>query len=149
MSGPRFSVGQSGRTGRRMPGLGALLRDDRGAVSLEFTVLVPFFMMMMVLFADATVVYLTHSEMFNVVRELSRRMSTGQIQNQDQAATYVADKLFLGERQYLVVTEFNGDKTATIEVDLLDAAIFGVWFTPLLGHRLAATATVGEEPRIE
>lgn len=149
MSGSRLSVGQSGLRVRSMPCLGALLRDDRGAVSVEFTVLVPFFIFLMVLFADATVVYLTHSEMFNAARELSRRMSTGQVQNQDQAATYVADKLFLGERKYYVSTDFDGDKTATITVDLLDAAIFGMWFTPLLGHRLSATATVGEEPRIE
>lgn len=149
MSASRSSVGRSGRAGRRMPGLGALLRDDRGAVSVEFTVLVPFFVMLMVFIADATVIYLTHSEMFNAARELSRRMSTGEIQNRDQAEAYVVDKLFLGERQYYVYVDFNGDKTATIGIDLLDAAIFGVWFKPLVGKSLIATATVGEEPRVE
>lgn len=143
------SVAARGRSGRRGPGLRALLGDDRGAVTVEFTVLVPFFVLLLVFFADATVLYLTHSEMFNAARETSRRMATGQIRTQDEAMDYVADKLFLGQRDYYVGTDFNGDKTVTISVDLLDAAIFGIWFQPLLGQALVATATVGEEPRIE
>ena len=57
------------------------LRDSKGAVTTEFTVLVPFFVMLLVFFADASVIYLTHSEMFNTARDIARRMSTDQIKS--------------------------------------------------------------------
>ena len=142
-------IAEPGQTVRRMAGLAAFLRDDRGAISVEFTVLVPFFVLLLVFFADATVIYLTHSEMFNTARELSRRMATGQIQTQAQAEAYVADKLLLGQRTYYVWTDFHNDKSVAVVIDVVDAAIFGHWFRPLLGRELVATATVGEEPRIE
>ena len=54
-------------------------KDEKGAVTMEFTVLVPFFVVLLIFFADASVIYFTHSEMFNAARDISRRMSTGQI----------------------------------------------------------------------
>ena len=133
----------------RTPSLHRFLCDDRGAVTVEFTVLVPFFLFLLVLFADATVIYLSHSEMFNTARELSRSVATGEVRTQAEAETYVANKLFLGERDYYVYVDFDNDKTVTIAVNIYDAAIFGIWFSPLIGRELVATATVAEEPRIE
>lgn len=126
-----------------------LLRDDTGAVTTEFTVLVPFFIFLLVLFADATVIYLTHSEMFNAAREISRRVATGELQDHSQVQAYAADKLFLGQRDYYVGVDFSGDKTVTIAVHLYDAAIFGYFFRPILGRELVAISTAGEEPQIE
>jgi Flp pilus assembly pilin Flp len=126
-----------------------LARDESGAVSLEFTVLVPFFVMLMVFFADATVIYLTHTEMFNAAREISRRASTGELQDQSQAQSYANSKLLLGERTYYVDVDFSGDnKRVTIAIPLYDAAIFGVFFRPILGRALVAVATTSAEPRI-
>lgn len=125
------------------------IRDERGSVSMEFTVLVPFFLMLLVFFADATVIYLTHTEMFNTAREISRRASTGELQDQSQAQAYATDKLLLGERTYYVDVDFSGNnKTVTIAIPLYDAAIFGVFFRPILGQALVAVATTSGEPRI-
>ena len=133
----------------RSCGMQRFVRDERGAVTLEFTILVPFFMMFLVLFADATVIYLTHTVMFNAAREISRRASTGEIQNLSQAASYAGDKLLLGARAYYVNVDFSGDeKTVRIGIPLYDAAIFGVFFRPILGRELVSIATVSEEPRI-
>lgn len=125
-----------------------LVRDDTGAVTLEFTVLVPFFIMLLVFFADATVIYSTHTEMFNAAREISRSMSTGELGDQSQVESYAVKKLFLGERTYYVDADFTDDKKVTIAVHLYDAAIFGVFFRPILGKELVAIATAAEEPRI-
>lgn len=156
MSAPRGKASPLSRCCPRLPakngvsrGVGCLVRDERGAVTVEFTVLVPFFVFLLVLFADATVIYLSHSEMYNAARELSRSVSTGEVRNQAEAEAYVADKLFLGDRDYYVYVDFDQDKTVTIAVNVYDAAIFGLWFTPLVGRELVATATVAEEPRIE
>jgi len=140
-------VRAAGRNLRRS--LQQLACDESGAVSLEFTVLVPFFVMLMVFFADGTVIYLTHTEMFNAAREISRRASTGELQDQSQAQSYANSKLLLGERTYYVDVDFSGDnKTVTIAIPLYDAAIFGVFFRPILGKALVAVATTSAEPRI-
>lgn len=125
------------------------LRNEMGAVTVEFTVLVPFFVFLMVFFADTTVIYLTHSEMFNTAREVSRRASTGEIQNLSQAEAYANEKLMLGARTYSVDVDFSGDNNIVrIGIPLYDAAIFGVFFRPILGKELVAIASVSEEPRI-
>lgn len=123
-------------------------RDETGAVSTEFTVLVPFFVLFLVFFADATVIYLTHSEMFNVAREISRRVSTGELKNLSEVEAYAKANLFLGSREYFVAADFGGEKRATLVIGLYDAAIFGAFFRPILGKELVATAATGEEPRI-
>ena len=41
----------------------ALLSDETGAVTIEFTTLVPAFILLLVFFVDASTVYLTRSEM--------------------------------------------------------------------------------------
>lgn len=116
---------------------------------MEFTVLVPFFVMLLVFFADATIIYMTHTTMFNVAREISRRASTGEFQGQNQAQSYANEKLLLGERTYYVDVDFSGDdKIVRIAIRLYDAAIFGVFFRPILGRELVAIATASEEPRI-
>lgn len=125
------------------------VRDERAAVTMEFTVLVPFFVMLLVFFADATIIYMTHTTMFNVAREISRRASTGELQDQNQALSYANEKLLLGERTYYVDVDFSGDdKTVRIAIHLYDAAIFGLFFQPILGRELVATATASGEPRI-
>lgn len=125
------------------------LRDEVGAVTVEFTALFPFFVLLMVFFADSTVIYLTHSEMFNAAREVSRRVSTGEIQTLSQAETYANDKLMLGARTYFVDVDFSGEnKMVRIGIPLYDAAIFGVFFRPILGKELVAIASVSAEPRI-
>lgn len=125
------------------------VRDERAAVTMEFTVLVPFFVMLLLFFADATIIYMTHTTMFNVAREISRSASTGEFQDQNQAQSYANEKLLLGERTYYVAVDFSGDdKTVRIAIRLYDAAIFGFFFRPILGRELVAIATASGEPRI-
>jgi len=125
----------------------AFLKDEKGAVTVEFTVLVPFFVFLLIFFADASVIYFTHSEMFNAARDISRRMSTGQIETQDQALAYAAQRLYLGDRVYTVDADFaSGDMPVSIGMPVGQAAIFGVWFEPIIGRALVATARTRREP---
>lgn len=128
-----------------MPSMSRFIQDQKGAVTIEFTTLVPAFVLMMVFFVDASVIYFTHSEMYNVARDLARRMSTGQIENDQQALDYAAERLFLGERTYVVDSDFQ-DVTVTIAVRVSDAAVFGAWFRPILGQALVARSEMGREP---
>ncbi len=53
------------------------LRDEKGAVTIEFVLWVPIFVGLFVLVTDASIIYLTHSEMWSVARDTTRRMTTG------------------------------------------------------------------------
>lgn len=132
----------------RLPGWlpSRFLRDERGAVTIEFTFLVPFFVLLLVLFADSAVVYLTHTEMFNVARDAARRMSTGQLKTNAEVVTYAQQHLHLGSRTYGIEPNFGSNNQVTVFIHVSEAAIFGYWFGPVLGQTLAATATVQAEP---
>lgn len=145
----RGEAGASSRAQGDSCAMTRLLRDDRGAVTTEFTVLVPFFISLMVLFADLSVLYLTHTEMFNAAREISRRMATGELQGPADVQAYAASKLFLGVRKYQVDTDFSGEKRVAISVEIQDAAFVGLFLTPLLGRQLVAIASAGREPSTE
>ncbi len=123
-----------------------LLRDDAGAVTVEFTVLVPFFVLLLVFFADASIVYLTHSEMYANARDIARKMSVDEFTTPAEVQTYASDHLFLGDRTYVVEPSFGANMTVTIAVPVAEAAISGVFFTPILGRQLTASATVRREP---
>lgn len=132
-------------TSHLFPSALQLLRAETGAVTIEFTTLVVPFVLMMVFFMDTSVIYFTHSEMYNVARDIARRMATGQIQNDDEALQYATEHLFLGQRSYILDSDFR-ESAVTIAVSVSDAAVFGTWFTPILGRTLIARATVGPEP---
>lgn len=124
------------------------LRDQKGAVTIEFTVLVPIFVLLLVFFADAAVIYMTHSEMFKVARDTARRMSTGQLETASEVEAHAAQHLFLGQRTYTVLANFGGVKRVTVRVPVGEAAIFGAWFKPVLGRTLEASAAMRSEPRL-
>lgn len=125
--------------------LNQFLSDQRGVVTIEFTTLVVPFILMMVFFVDASMIYFTHTEMFNVARDVARRMSTDEIKNDSEALEYAKERLLLGDRTYYFDSDFNTD-TVTIAVSVGDAAVFGAWFRPILGRALVARSTMGHEP---
>lgn len=119
--------------------------DEQGAVTIEFTVLLPFFIFMLVIFADASIIWLTHSEMYNAARDIARKMSVGTIASEQEAADYAAQRLFLGDRTYTVDATFGNDRVVRISVPVADAAIFGTFFGPVIGRELSATAVMRRE----
>lgn len=128
--------------------IGRFLTDEQGAVTIEFTVLVPFFILLMVLLVDTSVVYMTHSEMFSTARDIARRMSTGELSTEQEVLDYAAGTLFLGDRTYTVDADFGEEMRCAIAVPVADAAIFGIFFRPLLDWALVASAVTSREPMI-
>ena len=123
------------------------LGDEKGAVTIEFVLWVPIFVGLFVFVTDASIVYLTHSEMWSVARDTTRRMTTGQITSRAQAAEYAASHLFLGSRTYVIDPDFDSaDMNVTIAIGLDDAAIFGFFFKEILGRSLVASVTMRKEP---
>jgi Flp pilus assembly protein TadG len=46
------------------------LRDERGSATIEFVLWVPVFMILLVATTDASILYLHHTEMWNVSRDV-------------------------------------------------------------------------------
>jgi uncharacterized membrane protein len=126
--------------------LRTFLGDGTGAVTIEITTLVPFFVMLLVFFADASVIYLTRSEMYYAARDIARGMSVDTITTQQEAEAYAARHLFLGSRSYDVHANFGADMSATISIPVGEAAVFGFFLTQIIGRELSASATARREP---
>ncbi len=122
------------------------LRDEKAAVTIEFVLWVPIFVGLFILVTDASIVYLTHSEMWSVARDTTRRMTTGEITSPAEVRDYAAAHLFLGNRTYAIDQDFGVDMNVTIVIGLDDAAIFGVFFKQILGQSLVASVTMRKEP---
>lgn len=120
--------------------------DDSGAVTIEFTTLVVAFVMMLVFFTDASIIYLTRTEMWNVARDITRRMTTEQLATTDEVRDYAAQHLLIGGRNYVVDPDFGGDMQVRIAVPTIEAAIFGAWFRPVIGDYLVAEVNMRREP---
>lgn len=130
-----------------MTGMKRFLRDEKGAVTVEFVTLVPMFVLMLMFFTDASILYLTHSDMFNTARDIARRMSTEQITTVAEAHAYAVESLQLYNRVYVLTTDpALAEMTVTISVGVRDAAIFGAFLAPVLGRTLSASATMRREP---
>ncbi len=126
----------------------AFLRDEKAAVTIEFVLWVPIFIGLFVFVTDASIIYLTHSEMWSVARDTTRRMTTGEITTRDEARDYAAARLFLGSRTYVIdpTDPALADMNVTIAIGLDDAAIFGFFFKGILGKSLVASVTMRKEP---
>lgn len=130
-----------------MRNLQGFLGDEQGAVTIEFVTLVPMFVLLLMFFTDASILYLTHSDMFNTARDIARRMSTEQITTVEEARDYAMESLQLYNRVYVLTTDPSlADMTVTISVGVRDAAIFGAFLAPVLGRTLSASATMRREP---
>ena len=126
----------------------SFIKDRKGAVTVEFTVLVPACVFLLILFADTSIVYLTHSEMYNAARDIARRMATHELETPSDVQAYAEEHLFLGMRQYAVDPNFGSVMSVSIAVGVNQAVFFGVLFEPILGKTLVATASVRAETRL-
>ncbi len=130
----------------RWPGVSQFLRDEHGSATIEFVLWVPIFVVILVAATDATVLYLHHTEMWNVSRDVARRIAVGDMSEADAAAA-VESELFLYSRAYTVATSNPADLDVriAIQTSIMDASVFG-FFEPVLGRYLTAMVTMRREP---
>ena len=124
----------------------AFISDDRAAATTEFVLWVPIFVLGLVATTDATVLYLHHTEMWNVSRDIARRVAVG-IMTEADAVAAVQNEMFLYSRAYNVATSDPAelDVWIKIETKVADASVFG-FFEPVLDRYLSASVTMRREP---
>ncbi len=130
----------------RWPGVSQFLRDEHGSATIEFVLWVPIFVVILVAATDATILYLHHTEMWNVSRDVARRVAVGDMTEADAAAA-VQNEMFLYSRAYTVSTSNPADLDVKIMIrtSVRDASVFG-FFEPVLDRYLTAMVTMRREP---
>lgn len=126
--------------------LQGFLRDDQGSATIEFVLWVPIFVVLLVATTDATILYLHHTEMWNVSRDVARRVAVGDM-TEAEAVNVVQSEMFLYSSAYTVATSqpTDLDVQIVIQTQVADASIFG-FFKPVLGDFLTASVTMRREP---
>ncbi len=130
----------------RWPRVSKFLHDEHGSATIEFVLWVPIFVVILVAATDATVLYLHHTEMWNVSRDVARRVAVGDMTEADAAAA-VQNEMFLYSRAYTVATSnpTDLDVQIMIQTSIADASVFG-FFEPIMGRYLTASVTMRREP---
>ena len=128
------------------PSASQFLRDEHGSATIEFVLWVPVFVVILVAATDATILYLHHTEMWNVSRDVARRVAVGDMSEAD-AVDVVGNEMFLYSRAYTVSTSDPADLDVQIQIQtsVADASVFG-FFEPVLGRFLTAMVTMRREP---
>ena len=121
-----------------------LTRDERGAATIEFVLWVPVFIFLLIATTDAVVLYLSHTEMWNVSRDIARRVAVGDI-TEAEAVEEVQKQLFLANGAYTVTTSVDRDVVVEISTNVGDASVFGV-FKKVLDRDLNARVVMLREP---
>ncbi len=103
-------------------------RDETGSATIEFVLWVPIIVALLIITIDATTVYVTHKEMWNVARDTARRIVTNKFDNVAQAKTYAHDALNL-RQHYNYDVEIYYDEATMAEViirfEVADMSILG------------------------
>ena len=112
----------------RWPRVSQFLRDEHGSATIEFVLWVPIFVVILVAATDATILYLHHTEMWNVSRDVARRVAVGDMTEAD-AVNVVQNEMFLYSRAYTVATSDPADLDVKImiQTSIADASVFGVF----------------------
>ena len=126
--------------------LSAFLRDEQGSATIEFVLWVPVFVILLVATIDATVLYLHHTEMWNVSRDVARRVAVGDMTEND-VVQVVQNEMYLYSNAYTVATSqpTDLDVTIAIQTSIADASVFG-FFQAVLADNVVAAVTMRREP---
>ena len=137
-----------------MCGILTFFRDDRGSQSIEFVLWLPIIGALLVIISYASILYTTHTEMWNVARDTARRMTTGVLEVGVPAEDYAYSQLklyeLLGSGYDVQATEDTTTSTMNVVITLsvtdgsFDAGFFGA--LTLVGGTMAARVVMRAEP---
>lgn len=127
------------------------LRDETGAMTIEFVLWIPVIVALLTVVIDATTLYITHTEMWNVARDTARRMVSGRITTLDEARNCAAAAMSLRDFPYYVDAAYDKDTGAEvlIAIKVNDMAIIGYSPLSILGGNMVAHVIMRPDPDLE
>lgn len=120
--------------------------DERGAVTIEFVAIVPFFMLFFAFFVDTCMIYFTYVDMYAVARDASRRYSTDQFESTNEVRDYVAERLVGHAVRYHVTIPDDIQREVIVTANIFDTALFGAVLYSFVGENFRARASALREP---
>jgi Flp pilus assembly protein TadG len=123
----------------------SFLIDEKGSATVEFVLLFPLFSMVLLLLADASLLFLRQTNLMNISRDTARivsryAMTPAEAKAYAEAAARTGQSTATAE-----VTVLNGFVTVTITSDASSAAPFGM-VTFAVGDEIVAQAVSTMEP---
>jgi hypothetical protein len=125
----------------------AFVNDESGGPTIEFVTIFPAFVVMLLFVLDASILYLTHADLFNTSRDVARRVAVGDLHVADIPA-YVSQRALLGERTLSVGSYSGSVVIIEISVNVGDASVVG-FFKPLLSREMRVRVEMLREPTPE
>lgn len=131
-----------------MRGVVQFLKDERGSETIQFVMFLPLFAFLVVIVIDATTLYQTHSEMWNVARDTARRMAARQLNSAAEAEAYAVTHLTMFANTYQVSATYDpdADMVVVIDVPISDSMIFGAFLGPVLNRNMRSRVKMRAEP---
>lgn len=135
----------------------AFLTDQRGSTTVEFCLWIPLFMFFLAATIDASVLYLTQTEMWNIARDTARRVATGQLVDNAAVYNHIAAEMPVPNNEYFQRVEADPDTdTVCVRIGMLigEASVFGI-FGMFAGHAdimlrsIEATVTMRLPPDLD
>ena len=112
--------------------ISAFLRDERGSYTIEFCLWIPMFLVFLAATVDASLLYLTHNNMWNAARDTARRASTGELGDYAAIVNHLEGTLLLGGNEYWLppgqgIDPLNKEVTVAIQTTIADASLFNIF----------------------
>ena len=128
----------------------SFLADERGSETIQFVSWIPLFAFLLITVTDVSFLYLAHTEMNNIARDIARRMSSGSLLTETDAENMAAARMNAMGYTYTVRTVINPDTAVGVEilVPVQDVAIFGPLVFPIIGDQLNATIVMRADSNI-
>jgi len=127
------------------------LSDEHGAMTIDFILWLPLFVSLLVMVTDASILYLTQTEMWNVARDTARRMTTQHVTTTNEAKCWAISQLNLYSSLVYNVeaTSTKQLNSVAISVPVVDASNFGYFLGAVLGNTISARVTMRADPTIK
>jgi Flp pilus assembly protein TadG len=119
--------------------------DEKGAATIEFVLLVPLFSLVLLLLADASLLFLRHTNLMNISRDTARIVSRYAMTPEEGKAYAEAVASTVQSVATAEVTVLNGFVTVTISSSAAESAPFGM-VTFAVGDQIVAQAISTMEP---
>ena len=112
------------------------LRDEQGSYTIEFCLWIPMFLVFLAATVDASLLYLTHNNMWNAARDAARRASTRELPDWPAVQEHLEGTLLLGGNTYYMPPEESGKQgfhetkpevTVVIQTTIADASLFNIF----------------------
>lgn len=101
-------------------------KAETGAVSVEFVLWVPVFILILAITVDASILFKTQANMWTVARDVGRQMSTGLYSN-TQATTYAQEQFAAwGISGSVNVSQTNDNVSVTVSVPVSAVVPFNI-----------------------